>query len=63
MTAFGLSLFFEIQLFPLMTFCTKILSEKILSLSLIVIVGLQESFDPIVDATTGRDLIPAMVYG
>jgi hypothetical protein len=24
---------------------------------------LQESFDPIIQATTGRDLIPAMVYG
>lgn len=26
-------------------------------------VVLQESFDPIVEATTGRDLIPVMVYG
>ncbi|RRT78656.1 hypothetical protein B296_00006150 [Ensete ventricosum] len=23
----------------------------------------QESFDPIIEATTGRDLIPSMVYG
>lgn len=54
MIEFYLSFCFECQLFPLMIYSLFLKNFT---------VALQESFDPIVDAVTGRDLIPTMVYG
>jgi len=54
------SFFFPIFFFLFLYFYTWYF--KVILIYIFVVI-LQESFDPIVDAVTGRDLIPSMVYG